>query len=128
MLARIQRIINQNKYIPWVLIAGFIVQVVTSLTAIGVSSADQHFQIVEFSMYQLQKANGAVQVWEIDNFVRPTLQVYLFSAYHLACNFLGLTDPYAQLTVLRLFLGMAMFVVFNAMALFYFKNHPPRTL
>jgi phosphatidylinositol glycan class B len=87
-----------------------------------VSSADQHFQIVEFSLFQLGKPNGAVTVWEIEHFVRPTLQVYLFSGFYLVCNVLSITDPYVQLTILRVILGVSMFAVFNLIALYYFRN------
>ena len=128
MFAEFRNILAKDPRALWILIGGLIVQVLTSITAIGVSSADQHFQIVEFSLYQLGEPSGASQVWEINNFVRPTLQVYLFSGYHLLLNALGVTDPYVQLTILRVFLGIAMFIVFNAMALHYFKNHASTTL
>jgi hypothetical protein len=100
MLRSTWKIIQSDPQIKWLLFAGLMIQVLTSITAIGVSSADQHFQIVEFSMHQLGKPSGASYVWEFDHFVRPTLQVYLFSAYHMACNGIGITDPYQQLTIL----------------------------
>lgn len=128
MLQEIKRILHNDRRLFWVVVAGFIIQVITSLVQIGVSSADQHFQIVEFSMYQLGKPNGAVQVWEINNFVRPTLQVYLFSGYHLLCNLFRITDPYTQLTILRVILGIVMFVVFNLMAFHYFRKAAGNTL
>ena len=122
MFAEVKRILQTDKQIKWVWIAGLVVQLISCITAIGVSSADQHFQIVEFSLHQLGKESGAPFVWEMLHFVRPTLQVYLFSGYHQACNFLGITDPYSQLTILRILLGLVMFAVFNLVAVFYFKN------
>lgn len=95
---------------------------ITSITAIGTSSADQHFQIIEFSLNQLGQPSGAPYVWEYENFVRGTIQVYLFSGFHLTLNAIGITDPYTQLTVLRILLGIAMFIVFNLLAIHYFKN------
>lgn len=95
---------------------------ITSITAIGTSSADQHFQVIEFSLHQLGQPSGAPYVWEYDHFVRGTLQVYLFSGYHLTMNAIGIADPYIQLTILRILLGLAMFAVFNLLAIHYFKN------
>ena len=114
--------LTRNKSVLWILIGGLIVQVITAITQLGFSSGDQHFQIVEFSMYQLGKPNGAVEVWEIDNFVRPTLQVYLFSGFHLACNFLHITDPYTQHTILRVILGIIMWAVFNLFTMHFLRN------
>jgi len=70
----------------------------------------------------LGKPSGAPYVWEYDHFVRSTIQVYIFSGYHLLLNAIGITDPYTQLTILRVILGIIMFVVFNLLAFHYFKN------
>jgi GPI mannosyltransferase 3 len=126
MIGYISKAAASHKSIFWILLCGFIVQVITSVTQIGVSSADQHFQIIEFSLNQLGKPNGAVQVWEYDHYVRPTLQVYMFSAYHLLCNSLGITDPYAQLTILRVVLGIVMWLVFNLLVFRFLRNATAR--
>lgn len=128
MLNGTRNIIRTDSKIKWVLLAGLAVQILTSITAIGVSSADQHFQIVEFSLHQLGKPSGAGYVWEFDHFVRPTLQVYLFSGFHLLCNALGIADPYLQLTILRVVLGLVMFVVFNLLVFHYFGHQPRKIL
>jgi phosphatidylinositol glycan class B len=41
---------------------------------------------------------------------------------------IGLTDPYLQLTILRVILGIAMFAVFNLLAFHYFKDASRRIL
>jgi GPI mannosyltransferase 3 len=128
MLREIVRTIQSDRRLQWILLGGLIIQVITAITAIGASSADQHFQIIEFSLNQLGQPSGAPYVWEYTNFVRPTLQVYMFSGYHLACNSIGITDPYTQLTILRVLLGVVMFSLFNLMALYYFRNEPRRIL
>lgn len=102
--------------------AGLVIQFITSVTAVGASSADQHFQIIEFSLNQLGQPSGAPYVWEYDHFVRSTIQVYLFSGFHLFLNAVGITDPYTQLTILRVILGVLMFVVFNLIVFHYFRN------
>ena len=128
MFKQVFRLIQSDTKIKWLLFGGFFIQLITALTAIGTSSADQHFQIIEFSLHQLGQPSGATYVWEINNFVRPTIQVYLFSGFHLALNYIGIADPYTQLTILRILLGTTMFVVFNLMAFHYFRNGARRIL
>jgi phosphatidylinositol glycan class B len=110
------------------LFAGVLIQIITSITAVGASSADQHFQIIEFSLNQLGQPSGAPYVWEYDHFVRGTIQVYIFSGYHLTLNASGITDPYTQLTILRIILGLLMFLVFNLLVFHYFGKGPRKTL
>jgi hypothetical protein len=110
------------------LFAGVLIQIITSITAVGASSADQHFQIIEFSLNQLGQPSGAPYVWEYDHFVRGTIQVYIFSGYHLTLNAIGITDPYTQLTILRIILGLLMFLVFNLLVFHYFGKGPRKTL
>jgi len=124
----IKKIISEDARVKWLLFAGLIIQIITSITAVGASSADQHFQIIEFSLNQLGQPSGAPYVWEYDHFVRGTIQVYLFSGYHLVLNAIGITDPYTQLTILRLILGLLMFAVFNLLAFHYFGNGNRETL
>lgn len=128
MFNTIRQLLQTDKKLRLLLLGGLIIQLITCITAVGTSSADQHFQIIEFSLYQLGKPNGATAVWEITHFVRPTLQVYLFSGYHVASLALGLTDPYVQLTILRIVLGLSMFLVFNLIGLYYFKNSSRKIL
>jgi GPI mannosyltransferase 3 len=108
--------------------AGFILQVITSIRAIGVSSMDQHFQIIEFSSYQLGLESAGTYNSELKSKLRPTLQIYLFSAYYLACTAVGLDDPYIQLTILRVIVGILMFIIFTLVTLWYCRNSSPRIL
>lgn len=128
MFTDIKRIIQSDRRLQLILMGGILIQLITAITAIGYSSADQHFQIIEFSLFQQGLDNGAKYVWEINHFVRPTLQVYLFTGYNKLCNAIGFTDPYAQLTVLRVILGLLMYTVFNLMAFHYFRNGPRKIL
>ncbi|HLG39422.1 MAG TPA: hypothetical protein VI461_07125, partial [Chitinophagaceae bacterium] len=53
---------------------------------------------------------------------RPTIQIYLFTAWHSVMQFLNITNPYTELTILRIILGLLMYITFNAIAIYYFKN------
>ena len=107
----------------WLLLIALLVQVVTSLTQTGYLHPDQHFQLIEFSSWQLGEPSGATRVWELASHIRPTVQVYLFSAFVVTCRFLNVSDPYAQLTVLRVLMGLAGFALFNAMAIHAFRTN-----
>lgn len=128
MFNAIKQLIKSNPKIQLFLLLGLVVQVVTSVTAVGFFHPDQHFQLLEFSSYQLGKANSAASVWELKAMIRPTLQVYLFSGYEMVCGLFKLTDPYTQMTILRLIVSIAMLLLFNIMLLFYLKNETETTI
>jgi GPI mannosyltransferase 3 len=121
-------ILLRDSKLRLILLAALMVQVAVCITAIGVYHPDQYFQIIEFSSYQLNRASAAGHVWEFAAQLRPTLQVYLFSAYYELCSGLGMRDPYFQLELLRLLFGLLLFVFFNGMALFYFRREDRRIL
>src|ERR1700680_2905339 len=101
-----KKIIQEDPKLQLLLLGAIIVQILTCITAIGFYHPDQHFQIIEYSSLQLKNQSAATQVWELGAHIRPTLQVYLFSAYYLVCKTFGIADPYTQLTILRIFLGL----------------------
>jgi len=105
----------------WLLLIALLVQFVTCLTQIGYLHPDQHFQLIEFSSRQLGEPSGATRVWELTSHIRPTVQVYLFSGFVEMCRFGGIADPYIQLTILRVLMGLAGFALFNAIAMYSFQ-------
>src|SRR5258708_18489676 len=115
-------IIRDDRRLRYLLLASLLVQVVVCLTAVGIYHPDQYFQIIEFSSWQLHRPSAAGNVWEFGAHLRPTLQVYLFSAYYSICTTLGIHDPYWQLGLLRLLFGLALFVLFNSICLYYFQR------
>jgi phosphatidylinositol glycan class B len=121
-------LLRQDTRLRIILLAGFVIQVVICITAIGIYHPDQYFQIIEFSSYQMHRASAAGHVWEFAAHIRPTLQVYLFSAYYELCSGLGIVDPYSQLELLRVLFGLALFVFFNGLALWYFRREDRRIL
>jgi GPI mannosyltransferase 3 len=105
-----------------ILMLGFAIQMLTSLTAHGFFHPDQHFQLLEFSSYQLHKSNSATNVWEFDSKIRPTFQVYLLSGYRIIIEKIGIINPFLQLTVLRFINGLLLYLVFNCLAIWQYKN------
>jgi GPI mannosyltransferase 3 len=117
-----------DRKIQWLFLAAIVVQVITCITAVGGYHSDQHFQIIEFSSYQLGLPNAAHQVWELDAMIRPTVQVYLFSGFYLLCKAIGIGDPYAQLMVLRLCTGLALLWLYNALLLHFLRRYDRRLI
>lgn len=128
MLNDIKKIIQTDRRLQFLLLGSLIVQLIVCINQPGFYHPDQHFQIIEFSSYQLHKASGASHVWEMNDFVRSTLQVYVFSAYRIICEHIGITDPYTQMTLLRIKLGLACFLLFNLISIYYFKDEKRNVL
>jgi GPI mannosyltransferase 3 len=120
--------LSSNRKLQLLLLFMLIVQVITAINQPGFFHPDQHFQIVEFSSYQLNRPSAAPVVWELKAAVRPTLQVYIYSGYTVTLDALGITDPYTKLTILRVLLSLLMFFVFTAMAFYYARNEQPVVL
>ena len=106
-----------------ILFAGLIVQILYCITAVGFYHPDQHFQLIEFSAYQLGEENSATSVWELAAQIRPTLQVYLFSLFVKSCRLVHVYDPYVQLTLLRTLFGLLAWIIFNRIAFHYFRDY-----
>ncbi|MBC7866990.1 MAG: hypothetical protein H7X88_05595, partial [Gloeobacteraceae cyanobacterium ES-bin-316] len=123
----IQRI-KASKKLQIILFSGLLVQLIFSVVSVGFFHPDQHFQIIEFSSYQLREANAATSVWELENNIRPTLQVYCFSLFRSACQVLSIYNPFYQLTLLRVLLGVIFLAVFNLIAFYFCEKKSDRTL
>ena len=115
-----------NKRLRWVLLGSLLVQLIFCITQVGFLHPDQHFQLIEFSSWQLGEPSGATGVWELNSHIRPTLQVYLFSGFMAVCRFFHVQDAYVQLTILRLITGMLAFGLFNVLGIYYFKSDKKR--
>lgn len=128
MFAGLKELIKSDRKLQLILLAGLIVQIIVAYTATGSYHPDQHFQVIEFSSYQRGEPNAATGIWEFSHPIRPTLQVYLFSGWHYLMNSVGISNPYTEMILLRIILGILMFTVFNLIATWYFKNDQPKVL
>lgn len=128
MFADVKRMIRQDRKLQLILAIMLIVQIITAINQVGFFQPDQHFQIIEFSSYQLHRPSSVHFVWEFAAQMRPTIQVYLFSAYRLACEALGIHDSYLQLTIMRVLLSIVLFSFFTFMVFYYFRNSERKIL
>src|SRR5579875_517158 len=128
MFADVKRMIQQDRKLQLMLVIMLIVQIITAINQVGFFQPDQHFQIIEFSSYQLHRPSSVNFVWEFAAQMRPTIQVYLFSAYRLTCETLGIHDSYLQLTIMRVLLSIVLFSFFTFMVFYYFRNSDRKIL
>ena len=125
---KLREMTRKDTRLTLILSGGLLIQLIVCITAIGIYHPDQHFQIVEFSSHQLHKANAAANVWEFSAQIRSTFQVYLFSGWYEVCSWLGIYDPYTQMELLRIGFGLTLFIFFNGITLFYFRDGDRRIL
>ena len=117
------QLIIQDSRLRWLFFVSLLVQILFCITQVGYLHPDQHFQLVEFSSWQMGEPSGATSVWELNSHIRPTLQVYLVSGFIETCRFLHVYDAYIQLMILRLIVGLVGFTLFNAIGLYYFNSN-----
>lgn len=117
----IMRILNEPKS-RWILLAGLIVQLITAFTAIGYFHPDQHFQIIEFASSIKHPSSVPFLPWEFEAQIRPSFLVYVYFAYDAFCGLMGLNDPYAKLTLLRLLTALGSFLLFNGIIAHVFRK------
>ena len=118
----------QSQKIKFLLLLSLLVQVYFSIVQVGFYHPDQHFQIIEFSSHQLHQPSYATKIWEFNDMIRPTIQVYFFSGFQMLCNFLSITNPFTIVTLIQLITGLLSFILFNKMALHYLKNTSQKTI
>jgi len=115
-------LIKQDKKLQGLLLLGFCVQIFFSYTQIGFFHPDQHFQIIEFSSYQLHQPNFAKNIWEFNDQIRPTFQIYLFSGLRLLLGFFSIENAFLIIKITQSLTGIVMFLLFNSMAVYYFRD------
>lgn len=120
MKTTLQLPINDSR-LQWLLLFSLLLQIIFCITQVGFLHPDQHFQLIEFSSWQLGEPSGATSVWELKSHIRPTLQVYLFSGFIKVCRLFSIYDAFTQLAILRVIFGIIGFFVFNTIGIYYFK-------
>jgi phosphatidylinositol glycan class B len=128
MLKQIIKPVCADRKLQLILTTGLVVQILFAVTATGFYHPDQHFSIVEFSSYQSGEQHAADKVWEFRNPVRPTLQVYVFTVWHWLMKMAGISNPYLEMTLLRIVLSLFQFIVFNLVLLHFLKDEQKKTV
>ncbi len=106
-----------------IIILGLFVHVLTAVYSIGHHHPDEHFQILEFANYKLGINEGSELPWEFAAQIRPTIQPTLATIYLSVCKSIGITNPFTQTFILRLFSAVIMVLLSVLLVYHYFPKH-----
>ncbi len=96
-------------------IGGIIFFLLTAFFSEGFYHGDEHFQIIEFAQYKLEKTAQVNLPWEFEAQIRPTLQPVLAMGIFYVCDLISIIDPHTKALVLRLITSI---FAFSAIAIF----------
>lgn len=119
-------VIKKDRKLKFIFLFSLILQCWFGYYQIGFFHPDQHFQIIEFSSFQLNKPSYATSIWEFNDKIRPTLQVYFFSGFRLVCNSFGIENNFTIIRIIQLFTGLLSFYIFNKATFFFLKDEPKK--
>jgi len=91
-----------KRIIKWSLI----VHVITAYFSEGFFQFDEHFQVLEFLNYKLNGSPASELPWEYKEQIRPWFQVFIYYLLIAPLNFLGVSSPFFQAFILRLFTSL----------------------
>jgi phosphatidylinositol glycan class B len=95
---------------------------VTAYYSEGFFHPDEHFQLIEFANYKMGKTSLNELPWEFESRIRPALQVSIGYLLLETFNYLGLNDPFKQLTILRIITAILSWLVISSLFLQLIKN------
>ena len=104
---------RNDKNVLLLLTGGLVIQVLTAILTIGAYHPDAHFHIIEYAMYLQGLPSRVADMWEMDERMMPTFKVYLFAAFYKAMHAVGMTDRYGMLTILRVLISIANWLLIN---------------
>jgi hypothetical protein len=93
-------------------IAGIVIIIVTAWFSVGYHHPDEHFQVWEFAKYKLGESPLGDLPWEYHARMRPGMQPLLAYGMVLISRWVGIEDPFVQVFIMRLLVGLAAFWVY----------------
>lgn len=113
--------------LKWVLILGGILAV-TAVMSLDFYQGDEHFQILEFVNYKLNRIPATLLPWEFHEQIRPWLQPTVYYLAAKAAIKVGITDPFILATGFRLMSGFFAWVMLSSMMFlsYHFFSEPSR--
>lgn len=99
-----------------ILLAGAVIYGTTAWFTSGYFHPDEHFQILEFANWKLGRTPTTDMAWEFGDRIRPTIQPLLAAFEMQVLNSVGLTDPFFQVLLLRVWSGILSLLVYFALS------------
>lgn len=90
-------------YLP----AALLVHVVAAWFSLGWQHPDEHYQLIEFARYLLGEIPSDLLPWEFGAGMRPTFQVFMAAAVMKTTSFIGISDPFDVVFLLRCITGIS---------------------
>lgn len=92
-----------------IVVFGIILYLVTAIKSDGFLHGDEHFQIVEFADAKLGKLSTSELPWEFETGLRSTIQPTIAFCIFKTLDFIGYSNPYGQVAVLRILTALLAF-------------------
>lgn len=86
-------------------LVGLLLYGITAWFSEGYHHPDEHFQVLEFANYKLGRSAAIDLPWEFEAKIRPGLQPMLAAAMIRSSEMIGITNPFVQAFLMRLFSG-----------------------
>lgn len=99
-----------------ILLAGAVIYGTTAWFTSGYFHPDEHFQILEFANWKLGRTPTTDMAWEFGDRIRPTIQPLLAALEMQVLNTVGLTNPFFQVLLLRIWSGILSLLVYFALS------------
>ncbi|MGV6861946.1 MAG: hypothetical protein ACWA41_09245 [Putridiphycobacter sp.] len=105
-------IANDKNKIGFVISAmALLVFVLSAFFSNGYYHADEHFQIIEFAYSKKMGLPDHFLAWEFESQIRPTFQPTLAYCFLEFFGFIGIENPYIQITILKIISAVFAFLV-----------------
>jgi phosphatidylinositol glycan class B len=98
---------QQNNLYRNIALLGLLVQLIAAWFSLGCNYYDEHFQVFEFCNYKLGLSPASQLPWEFGAHCRSALQPLFAYLFCRSLQILGLYNPFFVAFLLRLFMGIA---------------------
>ena len=106
------------------LVVGFSLCWAAAFCSKGIFHYDEHFQILEFAGFKLQRVSEDALAWEFKAFLRPWLQPLIFTSLYQLTDFLASTQLSTKLFLWRLLSACLGFSSILVLMGFYLREMP----
>lgn len=103
-------------------IFGLLLYITTAWFSVGFHHPDEHYQILEFSNYKLQKTTANELPWEFASQIRAALQPFITYFGIKTFNTIGIRDPFIITFIFRLIMALFSWLIICKLILLHLPN------
>jgi phosphatidylinositol glycan class B len=105
-----------------IFILSLIVFLITSFFSLGYHHPDEHFQILEFCNYKLEKSPASDLPWEFHERIRPALLPAFGIVLIKSMNFISIYNPFTYTLIFRMLTAFLSWLVISNLSLLLIKD------